>query len=228
MPEESIRRPTLDMPLEDAIRTQRSIRRLKPDSVPDELVLHLIELGLQAPTGGNRQNVAFVVVRDAETKRGMARFNRAAWALYGPIARRAEREDAAAQRMFDAVQWQADHYEEIPVLIVACVKWVRRGVVVSGVPLPVPFLANIYYGSVFPAVQNILLGARAAELGASLTVMPLWFGPGVRRLLGLPLTVTPVAVIPLGWPRGRYGAKRRRRVGEVVHLDRWGNQPFAR
>src|SRR5918911_5438970 len=77
----------LTMPLEEAMRTQRSIRRLKPDPVDDELVLHLIELALKAPTGGNRQNWEFVVVRDRAVKERLARLNRISWSVYGRIAR---------------------------------------------------------------------------------------------------------------------------------------------
>src|SRR5512139_1342411 len=70
------------MPLEEAMRTQRAIRRLKPDPVDDALVLQLIELALKAPTGSNAQNWEFVVVRDPAVKAKLARFNRQAWSLY--------------------------------------------------------------------------------------------------------------------------------------------------
>ncbi|MGH7858371.1 MAG: nitroreductase family protein, partial [Candidatus Binatia bacterium] len=80
--------------------------------------------------------------------------------------------------------------------------------------------------NVFPAVQNLLLAARAAGLGAALITLPLWSRFLARRALGLPFTVTPCAVVPLGWPAGRYGPTRRRPVGEVVSLDRYGNRPF--
>ena len=61
-------RESLNMPLEEAMRTQRAIRRFRPDPVDDELVLHLIELALKAPTGGNAQNWEFVVVKDPTVK----------------------------------------------------------------------------------------------------------------------------------------------------------------
>jgi len=65
-------RAPLNMALEEAMRTQRSIRRLKPDPVDDALILHLLELATKAPTGGNRQNAEFLVVRDRATKRKLA------------------------------------------------------------------------------------------------------------------------------------------------------------
>ena len=217
----------LDMPLEEAMRTQRSIRRLEPDPVDDALVLHLIELALKAPTGGNRQNAEFVVVRDPDVKAGLARLNRVAWSTYGRIWRYFAREDAKTLRAMKAVDWEAEHYEEIPVVIVACLRWSAYGPIVSGwrPPFP-PFLAGIYYGSIFPAVQNLLLAARAAGLGASLTIMQLWSVSLARYVLGLPLWVSPVAVIPMGWPRGRYGPTTRMPVGDAVHFDRWGNRPY--
>jgi len=209
------------------MRTQRAIRRIKPDAVDDDLLLRLIELALKAPTGGNRQNAEFVIVRDRAVKHRLAQLNRVAWSTYGGIWRYFARGDEKTMRAMRAVAWQAAHYEDIPVIVVACLRATAYGPIVSGFRLPFPpFWESIFYGSIYPAVQNLLLAARAAGLGASLTVMPLWSATLVRGILGLPLHVTPVAVIPLGWPIGRYGPTTRLAVGEVVHVDTYGNQPF--
>jgi nitroreductase len=127
------------------------------------------------------------------------------------------RNDPRMQKILDAVQWQADHFEEIPVIVVACLKGPR-------LPWP-PIAASSYYGSIYPSVQNLLLAARAVNLGAALITLPLWSHISVRRILGLPWNVTPCAVIPLGWPLGRYGPTTRRAVREVVSFDRYGNRP---
>ncbi len=210
---------SFDMPLGEAITTQRAVRRLKPDPVPDELVLRLIELALKAPTGSNAQNWEWIVVRDPAVKAKLARQNRRAFRLYGALGRRMTAGDEKMGRVLDAVQWQADHFEEIPVVVVACLRGLRAGF---------PNLAaTSYYGSIFPSVQNLLLAARAAGLGAALITLPLWSTFAARRALGLPWNVTPCAVIPLGWPIGRYGPTTRRPVGEVVSLDRFGNRPWA-
>jgi len=207
-----------DMPLEEAITTQRAVRRLKPDPVDDALLLRLIELALKAPTGSNAQNWEFIVVKDAAVKAQLGRRNRQAWSLYGWLGRRANRGNAKMNRVLDAVQWQAEHFEEIPVVVVACLRGPR---------LPFPnAAATSYYGSIFPSVQNLLLAARAAGLGAALITLPLWSTFSARRILGLPWSVTPCAVIPIGWPVGRYGPTTRRPVGDVVSLDRFGNRPW--
>ena len=209
------------MPLEEAMRTQRAIRRLKPDPVDDALVLHLIELALKAPTGSNAQNWEFIIVKDPAVKARLARLNRLAWSLYGGIGRRlAQRSgNRKVARMIDAVQWQADHFEEIPVLVVACLK--------GFIPPWPPAAASGAYGSIFPSVQNLLLAARAAGLGAALITLPLWSKFLAQRALALPWNVSPCAVIPLGWPKGKYGPTTRRPVEQVVSLDRYGNRAFA-
>ncbi|WCS20929.1 nitroreductase family protein [Mycobacterium marinum] len=208
------------MPLEDAMRTQRSIRRLKSDPVDDSLVLHLLELAMKAPTGSNAQNWEFIVVKDREVVAKLGRLNRRAMQLFGPIYRRsiARRGDEKMLRLQKAVQWQADHFEEIPVVVVACLR---------GVIAPWPRIStSSAYGSIYPAVQNLLLAAGAAGLGAGLITVPLWSTVLARRALGLPWNVTPCAVVPLGWPIGKYGPTTRRPVAEIVSLDRYGNRAF--
>ncbi|MCU1450070.1 MAG: nitroreductase [Acidimicrobiales bacterium] len=211
----------LDMPLLEAMMTQRAIRRLKPDPVDDAIVVRCIELALRAPTGSNGQNWEFVVVKDRERIGKLARRNRQAWSIYGGLGKRMNKGNAPMERILDAVEWQADHFEEIPVLVVPCL----RGNHVPFAPMP-PFAQSSFYGSIYPSVQNLLLAARAMGLGAALITLPLWSTTSVRRILGLPMSVMPCCIVPLGWPRGRYGPTTRKPVGEVVHLDSYGTQPW--
>ena len=219
MPEYAEVADGLSMPLADALRTQRAVRRLRPDPVDDETLLTVVELATKAPTGSNQQGWEFVAVRDPDVKHALARLNRQAWSVYRRFASAQARGDLAAARMLAAVQYQADHFEDAPVIVVACL---------HGRPLPSSMGKAAYYGSVFPAVQNLLLAARGLGLGATLTTLPLWSRTQARRTLGLPRTVTPCAVIPLGWPqKGGYGPTTRRPAHEVLHLDRYGNRPFV-
>ncbi|MGQ0617215.1 MAG: nitroreductase family protein [Acidimicrobiia bacterium] len=211
------------MPLQEAMLTQRAVRRVKPDPVEDAVVLRAIELGLKAPSGSNGQNWEFVVVRDGEVKAALGAQYRRSWALYGGAGRRTaeRRHDEGMQKVLRSVQWQVDHFEEVPVIVVACL----RGGRVPFAPTP-PVAASSYYGSIYPAVQNLLLAARAMGLGASLITLPLWSTTMARRILHLPLSVQPCCAVPMGWPQGRYGPTTRQPVGNVVHLDRFGNQPY--
>ena len=211
----------LGAPLEAVMETQRAVRKVRFDPVDDRIVLRCIELALKAPTGSNGQNWEFVVVKDRAVKARLAKSYRAAWSVYGRIGRRITAGDEAMQKVLGAVEWQVEHFEDIPVLVVACLKGSRLPVVP-----PPPIAATSYYGSIYPSVQNLLLAARAVGLGASLVTLPLLSVTAARRALGLPLSVTPACVVPLGWPRGRYGPTSRRPVGDVVHLDRFGQQPW--
>jgi nitroreductase len=207
---------TFNMPLGEAMTTQRAIRRLKPDPVPDELICDLIELAIHAPSGSNAQGWEFIVVKDRTVVAALARQNRAAWHLYQRFLRKKAIPDPKRSKIRDAVQWQTDHFEQIPAIVVACLK---------GRYLPFyHFAATSYFGSIFPAVQNLLLAARAVNLGATLITIPLWNLFAIRKILGLPGRVAPCALIPLGWPMGAYGATSRKPVESVISYDRYGNR----
>ena len=213
----------LQMPLVEAMLTQKAVRRVRPDPVDDAVVRRCLELATQAPTGGNANNWAFIVVRDAQVKAALARQYRRAWAVYGRAGQRLRGGDEQMSKVMKSVQWQVDHFEEIPVLVICCL---RGGSKVPLLPSP-PVAASSHYGSIYPAVQNLLLAARAVGLGASLITLPLWSHTVARRVLRLPLQVEPCCIVPMGWPIGRYGPKERRGVEEVVHHDRWGNRGWA-
>lgn len=208
----------LAMPLASAMATQRAVRRVLPDPVAPAIVRRCIELALEAPTGSNGQNWEFVVVTEHDTKARLQVQYRRIWALYHRAGSRLVGQDPQAERIMRSVRWQVDHFTEIPVLVVACL---RGGPKLPYVPAPA-MAGTAHYGSIYPSVQNLLLAARAVGLGASLITLPLWSVTVARRILGLPLTVEPCCVVPLGWPRGRYGTKARRPVDEVVHHERYG------
>jgi nitroreductase len=216
----------LDMPLLEAMMTQRAVRRVLPDPVDDAVVLKCIELALRAPTGANGQNWEFIIVKDRRKKEQLARRYRQAWKpYYRAVIRRLAARDESMAKTARAVQWQVDHFAEIPVLVVACL---RLGAREGRLPLiPMPHVATSgYFGSIYPSVQNLLLAARAMGLGASLITLPLWSVTSSRRILGLPHSVTPCCIVPLGWPRGRYGPTTRTPVEQVVHLDDYGNRAW--
>jgi nitroreductase len=203
----------LSAPVADVMRTQGPARRVLPGGeIDDATVLELLTLASHA--SDEHRRCEFVVVRDPEVKHQLARANRQGWSIYKRVLRTRSREDA----LLESRQWLADHFEDVPVIVVACVRGRR--------PLFPAIGASAFYGSAFPAIQNLLLAARAAGLVAARTTLPLWSRWEARRTLGLPAKVTPVAVIPIGWPRGTPEPARVPPVGNVVHLDRWGHQPY--
>ena len=214
----------LRMPMADAMRTQRAVRRLvTTEPVAPDVLLRLLEISLKAPTSSNTQDWTYVVVEDPEQKARIGRVYRRLYRLFNPIVVRQAKGDAQELRNLAPGQWQAEHFAEIPVFVIPCY---RRGIKHRPVGRP-QIAVSSFYGSVYPAVQNLLLGCRAVGLGASIQTLPLWYVPAVRHILGLPRKVNPVCIIPIGWAEGRYGPTTRRPIGEVVHLDRYGNRPFV-
>jgi nitroreductase len=206
--------------------TQRAVRRVLPDPVDDEVVLKCIELALRAPTAANGQNWEFIVVKDRRIKERFAKRYRRLWRVhYRALIRRIAARDESMAKTARAIQWQVDHFTEVPVLVVACL---RLGAIEGRLPVVrMPHAVESgYYGSIYPSVQNLLLAARAMGLGASLITLPLWGVASARRTLKLPRNVIPFCIVPLGWPRGSYGPTTRRAVDEVTHLDAYGNRAW--
>ncbi len=216
----------LDMPLGEAMMTQRALRRVLPDPVDDAVVLKCIELALRAPTGNDGQNWEFIVVKDRRVKEKLAKRYRQAWKIQrGVLLRRAVARDESMAKIVRAIQWQVDHFTEIPVLVVACLRLGAREGRLPFVRMPHAAESG-YWGSIYPSVQNLLLAARAMGLGASLITLPLWNQASARRALNLPHAVTPCCIVPLGWPRGRYGPTTRKPVEQVVHRDAYGHRAW--
>lgn len=199
----------------DVIYHCRAMRRLKPDPVPEELLLRICEAGNQAPTGSNMQGVRWIIVRDAAQRARLAELNKRSVLAYVDT-RRADlphHDPEKRQRMLNAVLWQAEHMGEAPALILACHQWIEA---------PADDTARAGAGgSVWPAVQNALLAARALGLGATATTLGLVDKPAVREILGVPDTVEPYVLIPVGYPMGNFGPVTRLPVAETVRYDRW-------
>jgi len=189
----------------EAIDTQRGIRYLKPDPVPDELITRLLEAAIKAPSGGVRQGWSFIVIRDPEIRRKIGE-------LYRTVPKFEIRPDMTAQerRVYSGAQHLEDHIQDVPVLILACIQ-TDPGTTPTG-------------SSIFPAVQNILLAARGLGLGSVLTTRQTRFEKEIKQLLDIPDNVATAALLPIGFlAEGvRYGPTRRRPLEEVAFEDRWG------
>lgn len=195
------------------------MRRLKPDEVPETLLLRLIEMAQMAPSGSNLQNSRWIIVRDPGRKARIAELNKSA--VDGYLVRRREtvaamEEPAASsqRRILNAVQWQADHLHEAPAIIIACLA-LRAAPAES-------FVSGLGAGgSVWPGVQNLLLAALGMGLGAAPTTLAMMDRAAFKAAVNLPADIEPVCVIPIGYPSGKFGPLSRRPVEEVLRWDSW-------
>ena len=203
------------MDLFEAMNTQRAMRRLKPDPVPDELLWRLLDAATRAPNGGNLQPWGFVVVRDPELKRRLQEYYqdgaRHVTRPSGLLATNAPAgpEGAPAARP-TAGRYLAQHLAEAPALIIGTV---RLADVASTTPPE---------ACIFPALQNLLLAARALGLGAVLTTLTRHREKDVAALLGIPEGHAQMALIPIGWPMGRFAPVVRGPTEAVTFWDGWG------
>jgi nitroreductase len=198
-----------DVPLLEGMRTTRAIRRLKSDPVPRALIRKVCEAGTFAPSGGNRQPWFFVAVTEPARRAWVAERYRHVFHAYIQPAVDAAKDPSypeAKRRNLRAAIHLADHLHEVPVhLFVA--GWTRRG--------------HSQPQALFPAIQNILLACRAVGLGASLTTVHTAFGKELDEWLGLPPNCPTCALLPIGWPRGKYGRPERQPVDACLFYERW-------
>ena len=207
------------------VDTQRAVRRFRPDPVPDVVLHRVIEAATRAPSARGAEPWAFVVVRDAATRATIGAHYRTAWEAAerwtdAVDADRDVRDRPHYARMMRAVRALAAHLAEAPVLVACCLDHGQLGPVAGpGGRLVSPVTA---YASIFPAVQNLLLAARALGLGTTLTTLHRGFEDALKALLDVPATVEIAALVPLGYPRDRFGPTRRKPVEAVASLERWG------
>ena len=205
---------TPEISLFEVMHTQRAIRRFTDEPVSDEAIRRILEAAVRAPSGRNTQPWRFIVIRDAATKKKIGDYYRRACEEAGigqePIP-------GLSKKVNDSVTHLAFHMGDAPVLILACYEYLNEDAV-----RPSTILTG---SSIYPAVQNLLLAARALGLGTSLTTVHSMFEDEIKDLLGIPANVQTAALIPMGYPspEERFGGSRRRPVAEVTHYDRWSD-----
>ena len=195
----------------------RAMRRLSGEPIPEEHLLKMIEAAGQAATGSNTQRNRWIIVRDEAQKKKLADLNREASEafVHGRIDRGESlpHHDAARRkRMLQAVMWLAHHMHEIHALMVACYQFDAK---------PSREDMQSAHSSVWPGVQNLLLSARALGLGAVLTSYSLTDYDAFVKVLDLPEDMGAFALIPVGYPLGKFGPVTRLPASEVMRFDRW-------
>ena len=217
-----------DIGLFEAIYSARSLRRLKSDPVPEALITQVLDAAIRAPTAGNAQNWAFVVVRDPTLRRALGAIYRKASdiaaAMYAEKGQPAHLTEAQYHRMMTTGAYLWEHMGEAPVILIPCL---HQPVVPTAEGVDhrdeLVYADRIRGSSIYPAVQNIILACRALGLGTTITTNHLRCESEVRSLLGLPDDVDSFAMMPIGWPVDGFGPLSRKPLAEVVHADRWGH-----
>jgi nitroreductase len=224
------------------LATTRAMRHLAPDPVPDELIRSVIQAATWAPSGGNSQVARYLVVTDREVMARLAPLWGRAIDDYRLILRAGGVRDGTDEswlRMRAAIDYQREHFAEIPALIVICQEPGAYAVTRSTAGALAYLVRRVGFrrtldlfrrfsrarrgeaGAIYPGVQNLLLAARAHGLAACLTSWHLFVEDEFKAVIGIPKDVRTWAIIPIGWPLRRFGPVRRRPVDEVIRRERW-------
>lgn len=205
------------MDFRETIETTGTCRFYRTDPVPEDVLRRVLDAARFAPTGGNRQGVRFVVVRDAAKRRALAGLYLPLWEQYA--SRAVSRPGAPLPKLIADADHMARHLADVPVHVVVCAqvadlmatdRHLDRVSVVAG-------------ASIYPSVQNLLLAARAEGLGTALTTLLCAVEPKVKELLAIPDGVATAALIPLGYPEKPFPKKLSRRpLEEVAFAETYG------
>lgn len=213
--------------LYEAMSTLRAVRRLKPDLIPAEVLNRVLQAAAWAPTGGNVQPFRIIAVTEAHAKQTLGTLYHAEWHEYSkghikamPSMRDVAREQMA--KMLKAGDYLASHMAETPVILVFCFNPKLMAITDSGLGRP----SIVGGGSVYTAVQNVMLACRAEGLGCVLTTLLCQQEAAVKTLLNIPGDWYTCAHVPIGYPvlKG-HGPISRRPLDKLVFADQWA-QPF--
>ena len=212
------------MELYDAMSTLRAVRRLRPDPIPEDVLGRVLQAATWAPTGGNHQGWRIVLVRDAAQKQALEDLYRPHWEGYLPgyekhLDGMTEKARESSRRAMDAGTYLARHMHEVPAIAVFCFNPGKMTITDAALDRP----SVVGGGSVYPAVQNLLLACRNEGLGCVLTTLLCMEEEKVKPLLGIPEGWYTCAHVPIGYPvLGGHGPISRQGVEQMVFDGMFG------
>ena len=204
----------------EALYTTRAMRRVKEDSIPDDVIKSIMDSAIRAPSGSNRQDWKFLIVTDKKTREELADIYRETWDYYvksfyndsedlGASSLKNKDEIETVKRISNSASWLAENYHKVPLLVLA-------------------FSRNDPTGSsIYPAIWNLMLAARGHGVGTCLTTVMNFKTEDVYKVLNVPSEKgwTLNATITAGYPLGKWGVAARKPVEEVTYLNKWGESP---
>ncbi|MEK9871747.1 MAG: nitroreductase family protein [Gammaproteobacteria bacterium] len=204
----------------EGLTTTRAIRRYKDEAIPDDVLRDILFAATRAPSGSNRQPFRFLVLQDSDkAAQAKALIKQGAEAVWG-TKRKADQydqrsgaiENSPKARMARTMDAYVENFDKVPVLILPCLVRYREPTPMEG-------------ASVYPAVQNVLLAARALGYGGVITGFHGQVDTELKALLSIPEEVFIACTLTLGKPAGNHGPVRRRPMQELVYGDSWEEPP---
>ena len=204
----------------EALYTTRAMRRVSEDPIPDDVLKQMVDAGIRAPSGSNRQGWKFIVVTDPEIRNQLGDLYREAWDFYvkefyggtSDLGASNVLDDEKAEqvvRITKSATWLSENFHKVPAMFVVLSRNDPTG------------------SSIFPAIWSLMLAGRAHGIGTCLTTVLGMFKPEKAfEILNIPSDKgwKIDAVVTAGYPLGKWGVAKRTPVDEVTYLNTWGNK----
>ena len=214
------------MELYEAMSTLRAVRRLRPDPIPNDVLDRVLQAAAWAPSGGNVQPFRILVVKSPAKLKTIQSWYQQEWDRYIEPLRNSISDldnDAAvnSNKIIKAGDYLAHHLAEVPALLIFCFN--PKHMAITDADLNRPSVVG--GGSVYSAVQNVMLACRQEGLGCVLTTLLCYQEQAIKQLLNIPEEWGTCAHVPIGYPvlKG-HGPISRRPVAKLVFQDSWGSR----
>ena len=209
----------MEVPALEAIRTLRSMRSLKPDAVEPQKIRIILEAAGKAPSGGNSQPWEFILITDPTMKSKLRDLVADGLRVYANSNLRIPKQGIDGfLDPSNPVASMAYGTDKVPVLILACLN-TKRAKRLTDEWSDLEEQAN--WASVFPAVQNLLIAARAIGLGTAVSIFPLFKMQELKELFKLPDYVKPGILVYVGYPTARFSEPKRSPIEAFIHQNTW-------
>ena len=221
------------MELNDVMRTTFAAREFTGDPLPDDVLYDILEVARFAPSGGNRQGNRVVVVRDQATKDALADLAAPAAKRYAAMIKAGEspwnsvHPTKVTDEIIEATPVPPHLVNSFKTADVVLVFLVDLGLVAS-MDQFLDRVGVISGGSIYPFVWNVLLAARQAGFGGTITTLAAAQESKVQALLNAPENFAVAAVVPLGKPVKQLTKLRRNAVEEIATVGAFDGQAFSK
>jgi len=204
----------------EALYTTRAMRRVSENPIPEDVLRQMVDAGIRAPSGSNRQGWKFILVTDQEIRNQLGNLYREAWNFYvkefyggtSDLGASNVIDDEKAEqviRITKSATWLSENFHKVPAMFVVLSRNDPTG------------------SSIFPAIWSLMLAGRAHGVGTCLTTVLGMFKPEKAfEILNIPSDKgwKIDAVVTAGYPLGKWGVAKRTPVDEVTYLNTWGNK----
>ena len=206
-----------NLSLLEGIHSTPSRRYLSEELIDDEIIWNIIDAAIRGPSGGNKQAWGWIVIKDKNTKNQIAKLYLESWdKSYGnrrdSILNNFDN-DALGPSNFLSAEHLANHISDAPVWIVPILRYISKS------------KSPITGSSIYGAIQNLMLAARAYGIGSTLTALHTAYEEDVKKILNIPDDAMTMALIPLGYPiKGKWSQPKRKPVESVTYWELWNTK----